>query len=171
MKLTKKQRRFVDYYVETGNASEAARRAGYSKKTAGWIGQENLQKPTIKAAVDARLKELEDKRIATADEVMQFLTSTLRGEVKEERVVVEGTGEGRSDARIITVQVSARDRLEAAKSLLKRYPMQLDAKEQKLRLQKLEAEIKAAEQVDDDAVTIVDDLGEGDGDDEDGTAQ
>ena len=169
MKLTEKQRRFVDYYIETGNASEAARRAGYSKKTAGWIGQENLQKPTIKAAVDARLKELEDKRIATADEVMQFLTSTLRGEVKEERVVVEGTGEGRSDARIITVQVSARDRLEAAKSLLKRYPMQLDAKEQKLRLQKLEAEIRAAEQVDDDAVTIVDDLGGGD--DENSKAQ
>lgn len=169
MKLTEKQRRFVDYYVETGNASEAARRAGYSEKTAGWIGQENLQKPTIKAAIDARLKELEDKRIAKADEVMQFLTSTLRGEVKEERVVVEGTGEGRSGARIIKVQVSARDRLEAAKSLLKRYPMQLDAKEQKLRLQKLEAEIRAAEQVDDDAVTIVDDLG--DGDDEDGTAQ
>lgn len=169
MKLTEKQRRFVDYYVETGNASEAARRAGYSKKTAGWIGQENLQKPTIKAAVDARLKELEDKRIAKADEVMQFLTSTLRGEVKEERVVVEGTGDWRSDARIIKVQVSARDRLEAAKSLLKRYPMQLDAKEQKLKLQKLEAEIRAAEQVDDDAVTIVDDLG--DGDDEDGTAQ
>lgn len=144
MKLTEKQRRFVDYYVETGNASEAARRAGYSEKTAGWIGQENLQKPTIKAAVDARLKELEDKRIARADEVMQFLTSTLRGEVKEERVVVEGTGEGRSDARIIKVQVSARDRLEAAKSLLKRYPMQLDAKEQKLKLQKLENEIRAA---------------------------
>lgn len=169
MKLTEKQRRFVDYYVETGNASEAARRAGYSEKTAGWIGQENLQKPTIKAAIDARLRELEDKRIAKADEVMQFLTSTLRGEVKEERVVVEGTGDGRSDARIIMVQVSARDRLEAAKSLLKRYPMQLDAKEQKLRLQKLEAEIRAAEQVDDDAVTIVDDLG--DGDDENGTAQ
>lgn len=142
--LTEKQRRFVDYYIETGNASEAARRAGYSEKTAGWIGQENLQKPTIKAAVDARLRELEGKRIAKADEVMQFLTSTLRGEVKEERIVVEGTGEGRSDARIIKVQVSARDRLEAAKSLLKRYPMQLDAKEQKLRLQKLEAEIRAA---------------------------
>ena len=169
MKLTEKQRRFVDYYIETGNASEAARRAGYSEKTAGWIGQENLQKPTIKAAIDARLKELEDKRIAKADEVLQFLTSALRGEVKEERVVVEGTGEGRSDARIIKVQVSARDRLDAAKSLLKRYPMRLDAKEQKLRLQKLETEIRAAEQVDDDAVTIVDDLG--DGDDEDGTAQ
>lgn len=169
MKLTEKQRRFVDYYVETGNKTEAAKKAGYSEKTAASIGDENLRKPAIKAAIDARLRELEGKRIAKADEVMQFLTSTLRGEVKEERVVVEGTGEGRSDARIIKVQVSARDRLEAAKSLLKRYPMQLDAKEQKLRLQKLEAEIRAAEQMDDDAVTIVDDLG--DGDDEDGTAQ
>ena len=128
-----------------------------------------MVKDGICAAVSSRLKELEDKRIAKADEVMQFLTSTLRGEVKEERIVIEGTGDGRSDARIIRVQVSARDRLEAAKSLLKRYPMQLDAKEQKLRLQKLEAEIRAAEQVDDDAVTIVDDLG--DGDDEDDTAQ
>ena len=169
MKLTEKQRRFVDYYVETGNKTEAAKKAGYSEKTAASIGDENLRKPAIKAAIDARLRELEGKRIAKADEVMQFLTSTLRGEVKEERVVVEGTGEGRSDARISKVQVSARDRLEAAKSLLKRYPMLLDAKEQKLRLQKLEAEIRAAEQVDDDAVTIVDDLG--DGDDENGTAQ
>ena len=169
MKLTEKQRRFVDYYVETGNKTEAAKKAGYSEKTAASIGDENLRKPAIKAAIDARLKELEDKRIAKADEVLQFLTSTLRGEVKEERVVVEGTGEGRSDARIIKVQVSARDRLEAAKSLLKRYPMQLDAKEQKLKLQKLEAEIRAAEQVDDEAVTIGDDLG--DGDDEDDTAQ
>lgn len=144
MKLTEKQRRFVDYYVETGNASEAARRAGYAEKAAYRTGSENLRKPQVKAAIDARLKELEDKRIAKTDEVMQFLTSTLRGEVKEERVVVEGTGEGRSDARIIKVQVSARDRLEAAKSLLKRYPMQLDAKEQKLKLQKLENEIRAA---------------------------
>lgn len=167
MKLTEKQRRFVDYYVETGNATEAARRAGY--KNPNKASAQNMVKDGICAAVSSRLKELEDKRIAKVDEVMKFLTSTLRGEVEEERIVVEGTGDGRSDARIIRVQVSARDRLEAAKSLLKRYPMQLDAKEQKLRLQKLEAEIRAAEQVDDDAVTIVDNLG--DGDDEDGTAQ
>lgn len=167
MKLTEKQKRFVDYYIETGNQTEAARRAGYKQPQTQ--GAQTLGKLSVKAAIDARLKDLEDKRIAKADEVLQFLTSTLRGEVKEERVVVEGTGEGRSDARIIKVQVSARDRLDAAKSLLKRYPMQLDAKEQKLRLQKLEAEIRAAEQVDDDAVTIVDDLG--DGDDEDDTAQ
>ena len=167
MKLTEKQRRFVDYYVETGNATEAARRAGY--KNPNKASAQNMVKDGICAAISSRLKELEDKRIAKADEVLQFLTSALRGEVKEERIVVEGTGEGRSDARIIKVQVSARDRLEAAKSLLKRYPTLLDAKEQKLRLQKLEAEIRAAEQVDDDAVTIVDNLG--DGDNEDDTAQ
>lgn len=148
MKLTEKQRRFVDYYVETGNASEAARRAGYAEKAAYRTGSENLRKPQVKAAINARLKELEDKRIAKADEVMQFLTSTLRGEIKEERIVVEGTGDGRSDARIIKVQVSARDRLEAAKSLLKRYPMELDTKEQKLKLQKLETEIRAATESD-----------------------
>ncbi|WP_019543750.1 terminase small subunit [Selenomonas bovis] len=167
MKLTEKQKRFVDYYIETGNQTEAARRAGYKQPQTQ--GAQTLGKLSVKAAIDARLKDLEDKRIAKADEVLQFLTSTLRGEVKEERVVVEGTGEGRSGARIITVQVSARDRLDAAKSLLKRYPMQLDAKEQKLQLQKLEAEIRAAEQVDDDAVTIVDDLG--DDDDENSKAQ
>lgn len=167
MKLTEKQKRFVDYYIETGNQTEAARRAGYKQPQTQ--GAQTLGKLSVKAAIDARLKELEDKRIAKADEVLQFLTSTLRGEVNEERVVVEGTGEGRSDARVIKVQVSARDRLDAAKSLLKRYPMQLDAKEQKLRLQKLEAEVRAAEQVDDDAVTIVDDLG--DGDDENSKAQ
>lgn len=148
MKLTEKQRRFVDYYIETGNASEAARRAGYSEKYINANAPKLLQNTAIKAAIDARLKELEDKRIAKADEVMKFLTSTLRGEVKEERVVVEGTGDGRSDARIIRVQVSARDRLEAAKSLLKRYPMELDTKEQKLKLQKLETEIRAATESD-----------------------
>ena len=159
MKLTEKQRRFVDYYIETGNASEAARRAGYSEKTAGWIGQENLQKPTIKAAIDARLKDLEDKRIAKADEVLQFLTSSMRGELKDENIVVEGSGDGTSSARVVETRISTRDRIEAAKSLLKRYPMEMDKKEQRLRLAKLEQDIKAVEQhAEDDTVQIIDDI-------------
>lgn len=144
MKLTEKQRRFVDYYVETGNASEAARRAGYSEKYINANAPKLLQNTAIKAAINARLKELEDKRIAKADEVLEFLTATLRGDTKEERVVVESTSLGKSKARIIEIPASVRDRLEAAKSLLKRYPMELDAKAQKLKLQKLEAEIRAA---------------------------
>ena len=56
-KLTEKQKKFVDYYIQTsGNASEAARLAGYSEKTARASGAENLTKPNIKTAIDARLK-------------------------------------------------------------------------------------------------------------------
>lgn len=159
MKLTEKQKRFVDYYVETGNKTEAAKRAGYAPKTAYAIGAENLRKPQIKAAIDARLKELESKRIASADEVLQFLTSSMRGELKDENIVVEGSGERASAARIVETRISTRDRIEAAKSLLKRYPMEMDKKEQQLRLAKLEQDIKAVEQhAEDDTVQIVDDI-------------
>ena len=93
-KLTVKQEKFVDFYVETGNATESAIRAGYSKRTAAVIGQENLRKPYIRKAIAARLKELESKRVATAKEVMEFLTSTMRGEIKEEVVVSDFLGDG-----------------------------------------------------------------------------
>lgn len=167
MKLTEKQRRFVDYYVETGNASEAARRAGYSEKTAGWIGQENLQKPTIKAAIDARLRELEGKRIANAAEVLEFLTSALRGEVTDENVVVEGTGEGCSEARIIETRISSKDRLNAAQQLLKRFPRQMDVAEQEARIKRLASELERLEKANGvESVQIVDDLREDDTDEE-----
>lgn len=121
MKLTEKQKRFVDFYVETGNATEAAKRAGYAQKAAYAIGAENLRKPQIVAAIKARLDAMASKRIATATEVMQFLTSAMRGEVQEEVVVIEGTGKGCSDARTLKKQLSAHERLEAAKQLAKRF--------------------------------------------------
>jgi len=62
--MNERQKRFVDEYVKTANASEAARLAGYSKKTAYSIGEENLRKPEIKKAIDARFKELESQRVA-----------------------------------------------------------------------------------------------------------
>lgn len=142
-KLTEKQKRFVDFFIKTGNASEAARLAGYSKKTSPWIGQENLHKPTIKAAIDERLKELASKRTASLSEVLEFMTSVMRGEVAEEVVVTEGTGDGCSEARIVPKQVSARDRLEAAKALEKRLGrfIDLEKEEQQLKNEKLRAEV------------------------------
>lgn len=169
MKLTEKQKRFVDFYIETGNATEAARKAGYASKAAYATGAENLRKPQIKAAIDARLKELEDSRIAKADEVLKFLTATLRSQVTEPHVIVEGTGEGCSEAKVIETGPSVRDRIEAAKNLLKRYPTEMDSKEQKLRLAKLEQELKEAAQDEADDVMIIDDLG--DEDDEESTTQ
>ena len=76
--LTPKQEKFVDYYIETGNATEAAIRAGYSQKTARSVGAENLTKPYIKEYIEKRNKELEDTRIADMKEVKQFWTTILR---------------------------------------------------------------------------------------------
>lgn len=149
MKLTEKQKRLIDFFIELGDYTKAARKAGYSEASAKdapkWFNpRESQYKPYLKQALDTRLKEFENSRIATADEVLKFLTSSMRGEIKEEKVVTEGDGFGYSKTRIVETAPSVRDRIEAAKSLLKRYPMQLDTKEQKLKLQKLENEIRAA---------------------------
>nr|DAI55661.1 MAG TPA: Terminase small subunit [Caudoviricetes sp.] len=123
--LTVKQRRFVDAYIETGNAAEAARRAGYKSRNADAMGRENLRKPTVRKVLDARLKELEDAQIADAREVLIHLTSAMRGEIEEEIPVVEGCGKGVSKARIIRKHISARDRLRAAEMLMKRHGLLL----------------------------------------------
>ena len=130
-KLTEKQKRFVDYYIETGNATEAAKRAGYSEKTARFTGAENLTKTNIKNAIAARLAELDAQRIADAEEVMQFFTSVMRGEIKEEVVTTEGTGEGCSTTKIVEKQVSLHDRLDAGKQLSRRYGLDKLVIEQK----------------------------------------
>lgn len=122
-KLSVKQKRFADYYIETGNATEAAIRAGYSKKTARFIGNENLTKPHIKAYIDERLKEMDEKRIAKAKEVMEYLTRVMRGEETEEVVVMEGVGEGISRPVTVKKQVSAKERIKAAELIGKRYAM------------------------------------------------
>ena len=121
MKLTEKQKRFCDEYLIDLNATQAAIRAGYSKKTAFTIGNENLKKPYIKNYIDERLKQLEDERIAKADEVLKYLTSVMRNEIKEEVVVTEGIGDGCSEARTIKKDMSAKDRNKAAELLGKRY--------------------------------------------------
>lgn len=125
-KLTEKQKRFAEYYVELGDAAQAALKAGYSKKTAKSIGYENLTKPDLKNYIDERLKEISDKRIASATEVMQLLTSAARGELEEEVVVVEGEGDGYSGASVVKKQIGAKDRIKAAELLGKRYRLFTD---------------------------------------------
>ena len=126
MKLTEKQKRFADYYIETGNITEAAVKAGYSKKTARVIGQENLLKPAIKGYIDEKLEAMQDERTASAKEVIEFLTKSMRGEIKEEVVVVEGTGDGTSEARTVKKQIGLRDRIKSAELLGKRYRLFTD---------------------------------------------
>ena len=78
VKLTPKQQAFVDIYIETGNATEAATKAGYSRKTAKQTGYENLKKPYLVDYIKHRNKEIESKRIANMKEVKEFWTQLLR---------------------------------------------------------------------------------------------
>lgn len=85
--MTDKQKRFCDEYLVDFNATQAAIRAGYSKKTAYSIGDENLRKPELKKYIDERIAEKQSQLIATQDEVMKYLSSVMRRE-KTESVVV-----------------------------------------------------------------------------------
>lgn len=104
-KLTPKQKAFADYYIECGNATEAAIKAGYAQTSAREIGCENLTKPNIAAYIAERVKPTEDKRIATADEVMIFLTQMMYGEIKD----------------AFGLDASNADRLSAAREIMKRH--------------------------------------------------
>lgn len=125
-KLTLKQKRFIDNYIISGNATDAAIKAGYSKKTAAQCGADNLRKLYIKQAIDEQLKKIEDKKIAKADEVLKFITSVVRGEVQDPIVVTEGKGDGYSQARIVNKPAGLKERLSAAEKLMKRYGLFTD---------------------------------------------
>lgn len=129
-KLTAKQKRFCDEYLICLNASEAAIKAGYSKKTAKQIGQENLTKPDVKKYIQQRMDDKEKELIADQDEVLKYLTSVLRGESQSEEIVVEGIGDGCSEARTMQKAPSEKDRLKAAELLGKRYALFTDKVEQ-----------------------------------------
>jgi phage terminase small subunit len=77
--LTRKQQVFVDEYLKTWNAGEAARRAGYSEKSAYNIGWENVRKPEIREAIQARLDEVH----MGADEVLKRLADIARGDLAD----------------------------------------------------------------------------------------
>ncbi len=120
-KLTQKQRRFIDEYIITGNATQSAIKAGYSKKTARKIGQENLTKPDIKAELARRNAEIKSKKTADMTEVMEYLTSVMRGEQTETVATSKGL--------FPDVEVSAKDRIKAAELIGKRNGAWTDKKE------------------------------------------
>lgn len=126
LKLNARQKAFCEYYVVSGNATDAAIKAGYKEKNARKIGSENLTKMDIKAYVEELMQKLESERTASAKEVLEFLTKSMRGEIKEEVVVVEGTGDGTSEARTVKKQIGLRDRIKSAELLGKRYRLFTD---------------------------------------------
>lgn len=119
VKMTVKQQRFADEYIISGNATEAAVKAGYSKKTAKQIGQENLTKPVLRTYIDKRLDELKSEKVADQQEIMEFLTAVIRGEVTEPVAVLDGEGY----QKVVNLQPSVQTRRGAAVDLGKRYAM------------------------------------------------
>lgn len=87
-KLTIKQKKFADEYIKTGNATQSAINAGYSKKYANTNASKLLQNTTIKAYIDDRMKKLEEEAIADQKEILKGLTRQARREEKEYQVVV-----------------------------------------------------------------------------------
>ena len=104
MALTPKQRAFADYYIECGNATEAAKRAGYSENNVGENAAKTLKNTNVSAYIAERMEEQTKKRVADANEVIEFYTAVMRGEVKDQ----------------FGLDSSLSDRLKAADSLAKR---------------------------------------------------
>ncbi|MBR1647089.1 MAG: terminase small subunit [Selenomonadaceae bacterium] len=117
--LSERQKRFVDYFVQTGNAAKAARLAGYSEKSARETGKEQLQKPYVRKAVDEKLAELSNERTAKAQEILEYLTSVMRGEQTDEMAMNVGLGGGVTRVEKVRIAVGAKERLKAAEMLAK----------------------------------------------------
>jgi phage terminase small subunit len=109
-KLTEKQKRFIDYYIETGNATDSARRAGYKQPHVQ--GTQNLEK--LSKYIQPRLEKMSSRRIADANEVLEYLTKVLRGEEKDQ----------------FGLDAALKDRNKAAELLGKRYKLFIERIEQ-----------------------------------------
>lgn len=83
-KMTEKQEKFADYFIELGNKTEAAIKAGYSRRSAGQIGHDNLKKPEIIEYINSRIKDTSRDRIARGEEVLEYLTQVMRGEIPDQ---------------------------------------------------------------------------------------
>lgn len=121
--LNERQMRFVDEYMIDLNATQAAIRAGYSVKTAYSQGQRLLKNVEIKTELAEQMEKVRSLKIADATEIMEYLTSVMRGESEAEVVVVEGCGEGFSSARTMQKAPDEKEKLKAAELLGKRYNM------------------------------------------------
>ena len=108
--LTKKERIFADEYIKTTNATQSAIKAGYAENSASVTGSKMLRKPKVRQYIDAVMNERSKNTIATADEVLEYLTKFMNGEEKD----------------AFGLDVSVADRTKAAELLGKRHMLFTD---------------------------------------------
>lgn len=113
IKLKPKELVFAEEWLKTTNATQSAIKAGYSARTAYSAGNRLLKKVDVKQYIDERLAEMKESSIADTNEVMQFLSSTMRGDIPDQ----------------FGLDPALNDRLKAAELLGKRYKMFTDKQE------------------------------------------
>ena len=137
--MTERQKVFADEYLIDLNATRAYKAAYKDLKndnTAAAAAARLLRDVKVREYIDSRMDAIRTERTATAHEVLEYLTSVMRGESTSDIVVVEGIGEGRSEARAVTKKPDEKDRLKAAELLGKRYGLYTD----KMQVSGMEAE-------------------------------
>ena len=120
--LSEKQKRFAEEYLVDLNATQAAIRAGYSEKTARVQGSRLLLNADIKSYVDEKMSEKDENTIASAEEVMQYLTSVIRGTSRSHVLAKDETGA----ERIVEKPPDEKERLKAAELMGKRHQLFTD---------------------------------------------
>ena len=127
--MTENQKRFCDEYLIDCNATRAYK-TGYKNIKNDGVARRNgsrlLTNADIKKYIDTRMEELRNEKTADAQEVIEYLSAVLRGESTAQEIVVEGTGDGCSEARTMEKSPSEKERLKAAELLGKRYALFTD---------------------------------------------
>ena len=139
--MTEKQKLFADEYLIDCNATRAYKavyRSIKSDEVARKAGSRLLTNVDVKKYIANRMEEIHNEKTADAQEVIEYLTSVLRGESSSTEIVVEGTGDGCSEARTIEKAPSEKERLKAAELLGKRYGLFKEA---------VDLEVKASEKL------------------------
>lgn len=127
--MTEKQKRFCDEYLIDCNATRAYKTVYKNVKSddaARANASRLLANANVKKYIDDRMEELHNEKTADAQEVIEYLTSVLRGESAAQEIVVVGTGDGRSKAKTVEKAPSEKERLKAAELLGKRYALFTD---------------------------------------------
>lgn len=120
--LNVKQDAFCLHYATSGNATESYKKAGYACKNdnaAGAAARRLLQQTKIKNRLAELADEMASEKIANGREIQERLSAILRGELKEDQVVVEGCGDGVSQATIVKRNPQLKDVIKAGELLAK----------------------------------------------------
>lgn len=117
--MTTRQKKFVDEFIICGNGAEAARRSGYSSRTAKNIAAQLLSNPEIRAAINEQLEQARTANVARQAELLDFLSRVVRGEVADEIAMSRLVGKGCATIEKINVRADVKSRIRACELLLK----------------------------------------------------